>query len=488
MIKIYIDPFINYNPTLPKNSELTDSPIDADIAFVPDNSIKTKGYAIACIDREKVVEMEEAEIAAFHDIWFLPVIPQLWQNRLDTLVGWITELNTAQIEKSWLETLIDSIPDMIWFKSLDGLHMKVNKAFCKAAGKTRKMIEGRDHYFIWNVDKNSSDYDETCISSEEEVIKANKTCVFNETLKIGNQKRHLVTYKTPILDRHGKIIGTVGVAHDITSILNLNREIEIFLKAMPFPIIMHDDKGIITHMNQHFADFFHEKKEDIIGTNYKDWKAWFFTNEVGSLVFTDEEGKKFVSLKETDLKDIFGNVFGGVAVFSDITAEKDLEIQIRRNACEDHLTGLNNRHALNEFFEQMNHDIFHLLYLDLDNFKAVNDRWGHETGDLALRKIASVMKELCPEDFLARLGGDEFLICIARQMESGDLTELANKIQNKLSEWFSSLEKFTGVSLSIGIRPSCTADSPVDQLIHEADQAMYEAKRNGKAQAKIWNK
>lgn len=486
MIKIYIDPQLDFHPALPKLSEMTDDPAKAELLFTAGDAPECKGYVIACRERGAALEMSEADIAAFHDIWLLPVIPSLWRTRLVKLVEWIAELNTARIEKSWLETLIDSMPDMIWFKSLDGLHMKVNQSFCKAAGKTRKMIEGRDHYFIWNVDRNSSDYDETCIKSEEEVIKADKTCTFHETLKIGDQKRHLLTYKTPIHDRHGKIVGTVGVAHDITNILNLNMEIEIFLEAMPFPIIMHNEKGIITHMNQKFADFFHEKKGDIIGVSYADWKNWFFTCEAASLGFMDEDEKKFVSVRETDLKDIFGNRFGGLAVFSDVTAEKNLEIQIRRNASEDHLTGLANRHALNEYFQKLDKAVFHLLYLDLDNFKAVNDRWGHETGDLALRKIASVMRETCPDDFLARLGGDEFLICIARDMESDALAALAEKIQTNLSGWFSSLEKLSDVSLSIGIRAGCHPGLPLDQLIHEADQAMYTAKRNGKAQAHMW--
>lgn len=490
MIKIYIDKHLDFLPVLPEKSELTDNAAEAELLFLGNGALqdiaRADGMVVACLDPETVQDMGEEEIASMHDIWLLPVLPRLWQARLDKLVEWISELNKAQIEKSWLETLIDSMPDMIWFKNRDGLHMKVNQAFCKAAGKTRRMIEGRDHYFIWNVDKNSADHDETCINSEEEVIKANKTCTFNETLKIGNEKRHLLTYKTPIHDRHGSIIGTVGVAHDITNILNLSMEIEIFLEAMPFPIIMHDEKGIITHMNQKFSDFFQEKKKDIIGVNYRDWKNWFFTREAGSLGFMDKDEKKYVSVRETDLKDIFGNVFGGLAVFSDITAEKNLEIQIRKNASEDHLTGLANRHALNEYFEQLNKEIFHLLYLDLDNFKAVNDRWGHETGDMALRKIASVMRETCPDDFLARLGGDEFLVCITREMDHDSLISLAEKIQTNLAEWFNSLEKLSDVSLSIGIRAACNSESPVEQLIHEADQAMYEAKMNGKAQAKVW--
>lgn len=486
-IKIYIDANLDFHPDLPKRAEITADPEKADLLFTTGEATGD-GYIIGCRGADAVQNMGKDEIAVFHDIWFLPVIPSLWQMRLEKLVARIAELLTSRVEKQWLGTLIDSMPDMVWFKSIDGSHMKVNQAFCKAAGKTRKMIEGRDHYFIWNVDKDSDDHDETCVNSEMEVIKANKTCTFSEILKIGNQKRHLLTYKTPIHNRHGQIIGTVGVAHDVTNILNMEMEMDIFLEAMPIPIIIHNEKGIITHMNQKFANFFHEKKGDIIGVGYSDWKTWFFKREAAALSFVDHGEDKFVSVMETDLKDIFGNVFGGIAVFSDITAEKKLELHIRRNASEDHLTGLANRRAMNEYFQNMEKVVFHLLYLDLDNFKAVNDRYGHETGDIALKKIADVMRETCPNDFLARLGGDEFLICIAREMSVDELVTLADRIQSTLSGWFSSMEELSNISLSIGIRPACDPELPVDQLIHQADQAMYAAKRNGKAQAKIWGK
>ncbi|MCM1128782.1 MAG: diguanylate cyclase [Alistipes senegalensis] len=488
MIKIYIEEGIDFCPDLPKDCEFTDHLGNAELAFVKNYSAaRSQACLVACLEQAAVMKMTEDEIGAFNDIWFLPVIPQLWQSRLDKLVDQMRNLNTFRLEKVWLDTLMDSIPNMIWFKSLDGLHMKVNQAFCKAAGKTRKMIEGKDHYFIWNVDKNSADHDDTCINSEAEVIKANKTCTFDETLKIGNQKRRLITYKTPIHDRHGNIIGTVGVAQDVTNILNLNMEMEIFLEAMPFPIVIHNDKGIITHLNQRFTDYFHERKDDIVGVNYNDWKSWFFTQEMNSLSFMDADEKRFVSIRETSMRDIFGAVFGGVVVFSDITAEKKLEIQIHRNANEDHLTGLANRHAVDQYFKHAVSGIFHLLYVDLDNFKSVNDRWGHETGDQALKKLADVMRETCPDDFIARLGGDEFLICIHHEREESELVSLADSIREKLEEWFKASHKLSGVSVSIGVRANCTAETPVGQLIHEADQAMYEAKRNGKSQTRTWH-
>ena len=485
-IKIYIDKKLGFHPNLPEHVEITNDPEKAELLFTIDGTITGHGYIVTCCEPDVVMSMEKEKLAAFYDIWLLPVIGPLWQVKLEKLLVHITDLLMVNLEKSWLETLIDSMPDMVWFKSLDGLHMKVNQAFCKAAGKTRKMIEGRDHYFIWNVNQNSADYDEICVNSDAEAVLAGKTCTFNEVLRIGNQKRHLQTYKTPIYDRRGKVVGTVGIAHDITNILNLNREVDIFLEAMPFPIIMHNEKGIITHLNQKFVNFFHEKKDDIIGTAYADWKAWSFTYKADSTSFMDNGEERFLSVLETELKDIFGSVFGGLVVFSDITAEKKLEIQIRKSASEDRLTGLANRSAMNEYFQKMDKGVFHLLYLDLDNFKKVNDCWGHETGDIALKKTAAVMRETCPDDFLVRLGGDEFLICIAKEMQDKELVALANKLQTNLSNCFSSMDKLSGISLSIGIRPACDPKLPLAQLIHEADQAMYTAKQNGKAQAKIW--
>lgn len=487
MLKIYIDDSIGFHPTLPSGCEFTRDVSNADVAFVKTaEAAEGVPYVIGCLERALVLTMDKSSIDKFYNVWILPVIPNLWQIRMENVISLIADLNTARIENAWLETLINSLPDMVWFKSLDGLHMKVNQAFCKAAGKTRKMIEGRDHYFIWNVEKDNSDYDDTCIASEQEVIKAGKTCKFHETLKIGNEKRHLLTHKTPISDRHGKIIGTVGVAHDITNILNLNMEMEIILKAIPYPIILHDDKNKITHINPHFEDFFHERLSDLIGATYDDWKQWFFVREASCYSFMDGDEKKYVNIKETAIRDIFGNVCGGVCVFSDITAEKNLEIEIRKNAYEDHLTGLANRHAMNEYFSKMGSEVFQLLYLDMDNFKAVNDRFGHDAGDLALRQIAAVMRETCPGEFLARLGGDEFLICIGGPREVEELGVIADTLQEKLTSWLHASDKYAGVSLSVGIRPGCTRGTPIDQLISEADKAMYEAKRRGKAQATVW--
>ena len=485
MLKIFFDPKLDFS-FLPVNCEYADKWEASDIAIfmasVPDEARKKHDdiYLVLCATRDEIVRM--GSLKGFSDIWILPMVGSLWEMRMENLVASIRKNRQAEMEKSWLETLIDSMPDMVWFKSLDGLHMKVNSAFCKAAGKTRRMIEGRDHYFIWNVDKNSADYDETCVTSEDEVIKANKTCMFNEVLKIGDEKRHLITYKTPVHDTKGKIVGTVGVAHDITNLLNLNMEMEIFLEAMPFPLLMLDQKGIVSHANGKFSDFFHERKNDIIGANYSEWKRWFFTDEDGCLVFTDKNGDaRYVGALETDLKDIFGNSMGSVAVFSDITAEKNLEKEIRRNACEDHLTGLSNRRALKQYSEKLKGN-FHLIYIDLDNFKSVNDRFGHEAGDAVLKKIAETMRKTCPDDFLSRLGGDEFLIV----RETGDDIQLVlEKIQTEFNLWIARDERFKGIGLSIGVRENC-AGEPIDKLIHEADQAMYEAKRSGKGQVKKW--
>lgn len=132
--------------------------------------------------------------------------------------------------------------------------------------------------------------------------------------------------------------------------------------------------------------------------------------------------------------------------------------------------------------------ISHLLYLDLDNFKHVNDTFGHEAGDAALCSLAESIKEVFPEDFAARLGGDEFVICVCREMEVPALVALANVLQKKVTDLFANSDQLKNISLSIGVRAHCPADAPIDQLIREADGAMYKAKELGKARVELWRK
>ncbi len=129
----------------------------------------------------------------------------------------IAERKEAWLQKTWLQTMINSSPDMIWFKDMGGLHLEVNDAFCEVVDKQKDDVRSKDHYYIWNIPKEI--YEQTgyvCVQTEDDVVAARKTCLFDEeVMRADGKLSKLKTYKTPIFDGE-TIIGTVGIARDVT--------------------------------------------------------------------------------------------------------------------------------------------------------------------------------------------------------------------------------------------------------------------------------
>ncbi|NNE72927.1 MAG: EAL domain-containing protein [Acidimicrobiales bacterium] len=160
---------------------------------------------------------------------------------------------------------------------------------------------------------------------------------------------------------------------------------------------------------------------------------------------------------------------------------RDLETELAHQARYDALTGLANRSLFHtRLNEQLQDDPYadaHVLYVDLDDFKLVNDRLGHAAGDALLKEVAERIEEVIrPIDLAARLGGDEFAVMLLSTIES---EAVATRIIQTLSAPFllGPDEVRIGASVGISIR---TAESKADSLLHEADLAMYAAKDRGK--------
>lgn len=446
--------------------------------------MRPEAKIVLCISHEEEDQIQTDECGLLNDIWIYPFSPDRAVLRLANLTGEILRTQEAQLYKNWLEALMDLVPDMVWFKNLDGAHLKVNRAFSRAAGKTRKMIEGKSHSDIWGGE------DSGCAASEMEVLNAAEQRTFDEILVINDAPHHLKTYKAPFLGPNGSIGGTLGVAQDLTNILNLNREMGIFVEAMPFPLLLTRDDDKIIYANSNFLEMFNECQADLIDTSYNSWHEWAFDNLTdfadNTLHFGHDGKNLLIQLTETSLTDSFGDLVGMVRVFKDVTEEKKLESQIWKAANIDALTGVANRYGFTQWIESNKAFLAHLLYLDLDNFKHVNDAFGHKAGDEALCRVADAMREVFPEDFVARLGGDEFIICVCRDMEIPTLAERAEALQKKAARYFQRSRELKNVSLSVGIRAHCDGSESIEQLIREADAAMYKAKENGKGRVELW--
>ncbi len=172
----------------------------------------------------------------------------------------------------------------------------------------------------------------------------------------------------------------------------------------------------------------------------------------------------------------------------DVTTQRELEDLLRHDARHDHLTGLLNRAAFGEMAARAAGSAARkgqsvgMLYIDLDGFKQINDSMGHETGDRVLIETAARLAGCLRDgEVVARLGGDEFAVLVRAIDDPSTAIEIAERILDAVSLPIPSLRDDVRVGASIGIAVRSTDGIEISTLMREADAAMYNAKRNGRA-------
>ncbi len=153
---------------------------------------KKDGQLILLADAEQSGRLMEQNLAEVTDIWTKPLTEKELLFRFAKWQCTYKESKDYWQNRNYFETMINSVPHLIWFKDKEGAHMKVNDYFCKAVNKTMEQIEGRGHYYIWDIDPEEYARGEfICMESEYEVMEKRETCVFDETVKIGDSMREL---------------------------------------------------------------------------------------------------------------------------------------------------------------------------------------------------------------------------------------------------------------------------------------------------------
>lgn len=165
----------------------------------------------------------------------------------------------------------------------------------------------------------------------------------------------------------------------------------------------------------------------------------------------------------------------------DMTKEKQYEAQLAMLALHDPLTGLTNRHALQEQFTRLKKQgRFCVAFIDLDTFKNVNDTLGHRSGDEVLIQLAQRMRDACPPDItIGRLGGDEFVLLLPFALEHPLVRRITHACLNATLQPFELDNGSAHIGASIGVAEVARFDDFATALMR-ADEAMYRIKRNGK--------
>lgn len=294
--------------------------------------------------------------------------------------------------------------------------------------------------------------------------------------------------------------------------IRLKQEDELRLSSYAFessePMLITNNVGEIVKVNQAFCTAMGYAKEDILGKNPRIFKSGHQDKKFGDELWNDLKVKgswsgevynrkangDIIPLRSTitAMKDKEGKITHFLGQYIDIGEQKDKEKVLEYQATHDNLTGLPNRLLLLDRIEHaitkvVRHKIVGgLIFIDLDNFKEVNDTLGHDMGDALLIMVAKTIREVIrDEDTIARIGGDEFIVLLDnigndKDIAKVNINNLAEKIKNALND-ITHIEGHVNVSTpSIGITLFSDASVSVKDIIKQADTAMYVAKKQGK--------
>lgn len=332
-------------------------------------------------------------------------------------------------------------------------------------------------------------------------------------------ERTIYTTAVVHVDENGNPIKMTGIAQDITerkqAEADLQKNVSLLrstFEATADGILAVDLNDNIIGSNKKFGEMLGLPEEFIHSRDSKEVIDHFlgllkdpegFAKVIKrSLEYPDEisfctleltDGRVYERYTQPQVSD--GKSVGRVMSFRDITERKRAEEQLRHDAFHDGLTGLANRALFMDHLrmtiersKSQHANSYAVLFLDFDRFKVVNDSLGHAQGDKLLKQIGQRLQTcMRTGDLLARLGGDEFVILLSELLESGDALRVAERIQDKLKSPFELAGREVFISTSIGIALNASGTSHAEEMLRDADIAMYRAKAKGKAQYQVFD-
>ena len=210
---------------------------------------KEKADLILFVEKEQFSFAEEDlgnVLTTVSDIWVFPMSDEELRFRFRKWQQSYKIKADFWQESQFLESTINNTPNLIWYKDKDGVHEKVNDSFCRTVNKTKQQVEGQHHAYIWDVEQD----DPACIESERVVMETKETSIAEEVIQTGEGMKTLMTYKAPLYDWDGSVMGTVGIGIDVTreyayaqEIVQKNHTLETVFTAIDCGVLCHSMDG-----------------------------------------------------------------------------------------------------------------------------------------------------------------------------------------------------------------------------------------------------
>jgi len=413
--------------------------------------------------------------------------------------------STLQDNLHFMHKILDAFPFPVFVKNSIREYLACNLAFEEYMGLRREEILGKTAY---ECGHEGIDYIRGETATEMFAGRGMRTDEITIVTADGT-RRDVICNKYVFLNQDGTAGGIIGSIFDITGhkqtkgLLDNLRFLQTLIDTIPCPIFYKDTNGVYLGCNRAFEEYMVRPRGEIIGrTDYHlvpkaiaekycradlDLlrKKGSHTYEV-SIRYGDGTRHEVICNKAVFLNPD-GTTGGLVGSILDITERKRFEEQLMYQANHDSLTGLPNRHLLNDrlnqalAYENRHRELLTVMLIDLDNFKVVNDTLGHSSGDVLLLEVANRLRQCVRQyDTVARLGGDEFVILMTDVENIRNFAKISDKILAVFREPFSVAGHEVFVTASIGMAMYPADGVTADALLKNADTAMYHVKEQGR--------
>ncbi|MBV1788062.1 EAL domain-containing protein [Marinobacterium sp. D7] len=389
-----------------------------------------------------------------------------------------------------LSSIVDNAPDVIFIKDLDRRYRLASKQFADALGiPVAKVLGARDEEVL------SGEVLRRAQETDQRVIDCAQPMQFESVYGAGAEPKTFLVSKFPIFDDYGAITSIGCIAADITAMKKVQEALDLahqVVAATKEAIIVLDEQQEILTANRAFhvmcgadeqgsrsvlARFMFSHPQ--VGDQLRGEDAW-----QGECTLTRADGVPLPVLVSISHLPYAEGRKRSAMLFSDISNIKQAERKLEQLALYDSLTGLPNR---SQFYHRLDKQLAHsprhtaVLFIDLDNFKVINDTHGHSRGDQLLRQVADRLRTCVQaKDTVARLGGDEFTVILADVSDRIQAETIAKRILHVLHEPYDLDSTHCFSSASIGIALGIESGQDPEILLNNADLAMYEAKMNGR--------